>query len=189
MHVDEVPHACHADGVPVAGRANERREIAGIVFGRPQAVARDFDGRESDPLAAGCAVVVEVEARMVGEDGKAAADEHGDKEEVEEMAVADPERKAMRARKVVGVHHGDGWNVRQASYGHLDPGRSHQCDNHGGGSDQNRRTNPEAVATIRGIMNGGVFCIKLDHSVSPLAVWDFAHSAHTKPDPALPLPA
>ena len=39
MHVDEVPARAHADGVPVAGRANERREIAGIVLRRPEAVA------------------------------------------------------------------------------------------------------------------------------------------------------
>ena len=113
MHVDEVPHARHADGVPVAGRANERREIAGIVLRRPQAVARNLDGREADPLAARRAVVVEIEPGMIGEDGKAAADEHGDEEEVEEVAVADPEREAVRAGEVVGVHHRDGRNMRE----------------------------------------------------------------------------
>ena len=129
MHVDEVPHACHADGVPVAGRANERREIAGIILGRPQAVARDLDGREADPLAVRRAVVVEIEPWMIGQDGKAAADEHGDEKEVEEMAVADPERESVRAGKVVGVHHGNGWNVRQAGHGHLNPRRGNQrCD-------------------------------------------------------------
>ena len=56
-------------------------------------------------------------------------------------------------------------------------------------SDQNRRTNPEAVAAIRGIMNGGVFRVKLDHSMSPLAAWDSAHSALAKANPSLPLPA
>jgi hypothetical protein len=49
---------------------------------------------------------------MIGQDGKAAADEHGDEEEIEEIAVADPERKAMRACKVVGIDHRDGRNVR-----------------------------------------------------------------------------
>ena len=150
MHVNEVPHACHADGVPVAGRANERREIAGIILGRPQAVARDFDGSEADPLAIWGAVVVEIEPWMIGQDGKAAADEHGDEKEVEEMAVADPKRKSVRTSNVVGVHHGNGWNVRQAGHGDLNPRRGNQRCDQSGNSDQNRRTNPEAVAAIRG---------------------------------------
>ena len=189
MHVNEVPHARHADGVPVARRANERREIAGIVLGRPEPVGRNLDRRQADPLAARRAVVVEVEPWMIGQDGKTAADEHGYEEEIEEVAVADPERKAMRASKVVGVHHGDGWNVRQAAYGYLNPRRGHQRRNDGGDSDQNRRTNPEAVAAIRGIMNGGVFRVKLDHCMSPLAVWNSSHSARAKTNPSLPLPA
>ena len=43
MHVDEVPDARNTDGMPVAGRANERSEVAGVVLRRPQAVARNFD--------------------------------------------------------------------------------------------------------------------------------------------------
>jgi len=150
VDIDEVPHARHADGMPVTRRANERREIAGIVPGRPQAVARDFDGREADPLAAWCAVVVEIEPWMIGQDGKTAADEHSDEEEIEEMAVTDPERESVRASKVVGVHHWDGRNARQAGCGYLNPRRCHQRGNCSASSDQNRRTNPEAVATIRG---------------------------------------
>jgi hypothetical protein len=97
VNVDEVPDPRDADGVPVAGRADERRNIAGIVFGGPEAVARDFERREADPLASRRAVVVEIETGMIHQDGKAAANEHGDEEEVEEMAVTDPEREPVRA--------------------------------------------------------------------------------------------
>ena len=102
MHVNEVPDARDADGVPVAGRANERREIAGIILGRPEAIARNLDRREADPLAVRRAVVVEIEPGMIGEDGEAAADEHGDEEEVEEMGVADPERESVGPAKSLG---------------------------------------------------------------------------------------
>ena len=145
--------------------------------------------REANPLAVRRAVVVEIEPGMIGEDGEAAANEHGDEEEVKEVGVANPEREAVGPGEVAGIDERDGRNVRQAGYGHLNPGRGHQRRDYGGNSDQNRRTNPEAVAAIRGMMNGGVLRVKLDHSVSPLAAWDSAHSARAKPDSFLPSPA
>ena len=168
MHVNEVPDARDADGMPIARRANERSEVTGIVLGRPEPIGRNRDRREAYPLAVRRAVVVEIEPGMIGEDGEAAANEHGDEEEVEEVGVADPERESVGPGEVAGIDERDGWNMRQAGHGHLNPRRSHQRSDYGRNSDQNRRANPEAVASIRGIMNGGVFRVKLDHQVPPL---------------------
>ena len=63
---------------------------------------------------------------MIGQDRKAAANEHRYEEEVEEMAVADPERKAVRPCEVAGIYQGDGRNVGQAGHGHLYPCCGHQ---------------------------------------------------------------
>ena len=53
--------------------------------------------------------------------------------------------------------------MRQAGYGHLDPGRGHQRGDDRCGSDQNRRTDPQAEAAIRGIMHRSVLGIKRNH--------------------------
>ena len=49
---------------------------------------------------------------MIHQDGKAAANQHHHKKEIEEVAVADPERKAVRPCEVVGMYLGNGWNMR-----------------------------------------------------------------------------
>ena len=102
---------------------------------------------------------------MIGEDGKAAADEHGDEEEVEEVAVANPEREAVRAGEVAGIDERDGRNMRQTGHGHLNPGSGHQRRDYSGGSDQNRRTNPEAVAAIRGKVDRTMRSIECNHDL------------------------
>ena len=112
MHVDEVPDARYANSMPVAGRANERSEIAGVVLGRPQAVARNLQRREANPLAIRRAIVVEIESGMIGEDGKGAANEHGDEEEVKEVGIANPEREAVGSDEVAGIDEWDERNMR-----------------------------------------------------------------------------
>ena len=67
---------------------------------------------------------------MIGQDRQTAADQHGDKEEIEEVAVANPERKAVRAGKVIGIDRGNGRNMRQAGYGNLNPRRCHKRGKH-----------------------------------------------------------
>jgi hypothetical protein len=59
-------------------------------------------------------VVVEVQARMIGEDRQTAPDQHRHKNEVEEVTVAHPQRKAMRARKVIGIDLRDRRNMRKS---------------------------------------------------------------------------
>ena len=123
MNVDEVPDPRNADGVPIARCANERRDVTGVIFRRPDAVARNLERRKPDPFASRRAVIIEIQTRMIHQDGQTAANQHHHKKEIEEVAVTDPERKTVRPCEVVWIYLGDGWNVRQAGYGKLNPGR------------------------------------------------------------------
>jgi hypothetical protein len=69
VDVDEVPNARNADRMTVAGRADEWREIAGVVFGRPKPVPRNFDRCQAKPFTARRAMVVEVQTRVIHQDG------------------------------------------------------------------------------------------------------------------------
>ncbi len=102
VDIDEVPDASNADGVPVTRRGNERRDIAGIVFRRPEAVAGHFERREADPFASRRAVVIEIQPRMIHQDRQAAANQQHHEKEIEEVAIAHPERKSVRTCEVVG---------------------------------------------------------------------------------------
>src|SRR5262249_44938388 len=93
-----------SDRVPIAGSAHQRRYVSSVVLGGPEAVARNLQGSEAYPLAFGFAAVVEVQTRMIHKDGQTAANEHGDKKEVEEMAVAHPDREAVRPGEIVRVY-------------------------------------------------------------------------------------
>ena len=123
VNVDEVPDPRNADRVPVTGRANYRRNITGVVFRRPDAVARNLERRKPDPFAPRRTVIIEIQTRMIHQDGETAANQHHHKKEIEEVAVTDPERKPVRPCEVVRIYLGDRWNMRQAGYGKLNPGR------------------------------------------------------------------
>jgi hypothetical protein len=58
-------------------------------------------------------VIVEVETRMIGENGQAASDQHRDKKEVEEVTESHPYRKAMRTGEIVGKDLWDRRNMRE----------------------------------------------------------------------------
>ena len=129
MHVDEVPDPRNADGVAIARCANQRRDVAGVVLCRPDSIAGNFKRRKPDPFASRRAVVIEIETRMIDQDGEPAADQHHDKKKIEEMAITDPERKTVRSSEVVWIDLGDWRNVRQPGDGNLDPGCSHYRQN------------------------------------------------------------
>ena len=112
VHVDEVPDPRDADRVAIARCANQRRDVAGVVFCRPDAIAGNFERRKPDPFASRRAVVIEIEAWMIDQDGEPAADQHHHKKKIEEMAITDPERKTMRPREVVRVDLRDWRNLR-----------------------------------------------------------------------------
>ena len=63
---------------------------------------------------------------MISQNGKAAANEHGDEEEVKEVGVANPERESVGSGEVAGIDERDRRNVRQAGYGRLNPSRGHE---------------------------------------------------------------
>src|SRR6185312_12876281 len=74
VHVDEVPNACNANGVSIARCANQRRNITGIIFGGPDAVAwEDLDRCNPDPLAAWRTAVIKIKTRMIHQYRNAAA--------------------------------------------------------------------------------------------------------------------
>ena len=91
----EVPVPGHADGVPVAGQADPRRNVTGVVFCRPDTVFGHLDRREPEPLGAGRAMDVPVQPGMVREDLQAAADEQDQEQKVDVMGDAQPSRKAV----------------------------------------------------------------------------------------------
>ena len=122
VNVDEVPNPRNTNCVPVARRADDRRKITGIVFRRPDAVAGNLERRKPDPFASRRAVIIEIQTGMIHQDGQTAANQHHHKKEIEEVAVADPERKPVRPGEVVGIYLGNGWNMRQACHGKLNPG-------------------------------------------------------------------
>src|ERR1035437_7622826 len=122
VDIDEVPDPRDTNRVPIARRADERRNIACIVFRSPDAVARNFERCQPDPLASRSTVVIEVQTGVVGQNRKAAANQHHYKEKIEEMAVADPEWKPVWPCKVAGIYLGNLWNVRQSRHGNLYPG-------------------------------------------------------------------
>ena len=98
QHAEKVPMPRHADGMPVAGQANPRREIAGVFFGRPDAVFGHLDRCEPEPLGAGRAMDVPVQPRMIRENLQAAANEQDQEQEVDVVGDAQPGRKAIMAR-------------------------------------------------------------------------------------------
>ncbi len=164
MDDDEVPGARHADGVSVTGRSDERREVALIVVRRPQSVTRHLQGREMDPLAPRRAVVVEIEAGMIGENGEPAPNQQHDEQEIEEVAVANPHREARQRHAAGGGCRRDG---RLPEHGDLEPrGRQNRHDDRTD-ADQDRGPNPDADATIRGKVHRSMRSIKSNHGFIP----------------------
>ena len=73
--------------MPVARCGDHRRDVASIVLCGPESIGRDLNRRQPDPLAAGSAIVVEVEAGMIDQDRQTTSDQHRRKKKVEEVAV------------------------------------------------------------------------------------------------------
>ena len=107
VNVDEVPCSRDADGVPAAGCGKERRDVARVIFGRPEPVMWNGDRRKSDPFSSRRAVVVKVQPRVIRENRQPTADQQHHEQKVEEVAVADPQRKSVRGRYVIHIHVGD----------------------------------------------------------------------------------
>jgi len=71
---------------------------------------------------------VEIEPRMFHQNGKTAADEHEQKKEVEEMAPANPERKAMRTARNAFIRSGCRRDIRKAEDRVLHPGQDERTE-------------------------------------------------------------
>ena len=78
-----------------------------------------------DPFAFLCSSA-EIQARVIHQDRKTAANKHHYKEKIEEVAVANPQWEPVRTKKIIGVNLRDGRDMRQADKGHLDPRRRDQ---------------------------------------------------------------
>ena len=102
---------------------------------------------------------------MIGQDGETAANQHHQKKKIEEVAVADPERKTMRPGKIVGVDLRDGRNMGIPGYGEFDPCR--ERDSASTLAAIRRRPNPDAKTPIRRVVDSRMRRIKLDHHMPP----------------------
>ena len=85
-----------ADRVPVAGQADPRGKVAGVVLGGPDAVRWHLNRRQAEPLRVRCAVDIPVEARVLNQDLQAAADQQEQEKEVHIVGDAEPGREAVR---------------------------------------------------------------------------------------------
>ena len=79
------------------------------------------------------------------------------------MAVTDPERKPVRSRKIVGIHLGDGWNMRQAGQLEFNPGRQNRAYNRDTDTDQNGGTNPDAEAAVGWVVHRAMRGVEGSH--------------------------
>ncbi len=77
QNAQKMPVPGHSDRVAVAGQADPRRKMPGVFLGRPDAIRRHLDRRQPQPLAAGRAMDVPIQPRVVHEDLESAAHEQG----------------------------------------------------------------------------------------------------------------
>lgn len=163
IDVDEMPGAGDADRVPIAGYGEDWGDVARIIFGGPDAVGGHTKRGEANPFAARCTVVVEIEARMIHEDGEAAAGKHGQKEKIEEMEPANPAGETVRSSHGAFAQLRDCGHRGQAVEKILSPGKD-QWDEHGQNKDDERgRANPNAEAAVRRVMDSTMGSVKRDH--------------------------
>src|ERR1035438_7054711 len=149
--------------MPVAGCGNEWRKVARIVLRGPDPIRRNRDRGQPNPLATRCAVIVEVETRMIGKNRQAASDQHRNKKEVEKVTVAYPNRKTMRTGEIIGEDLRDRQNMREPHKKKLDPGSKHRYRHQHRCSNEDRGPYPNAKAAIRWIMNGCMRRIERNH--------------------------
>src|SRR5579872_2795067 len=112
VYINEMPYAGKTNRMAVAWRADERRDVARIVFRGPDTVPWNAHGRKTNPFAPRCATVVEIKTRMVHQDRQPAADQDHHKKKIEEVTVAYPHGKTMRSYEVIGVYLGNSRNRR-----------------------------------------------------------------------------
>src|SRR5690242_1527730 len=163
VHIDEVPYPRNADGVPVARRAHERRDVTRIVLRGPESVAWNLQWRKPNPFTPRCAAIIEVETGVVHQDRKPATNQYHHKKKIEEVTVAHPYREAVWPRKVVWIYLRNSRNTRHPGYSDLDPSSYDYDEDRDAGPNQDRRSNPNAKATIRRIMNSSMRGVEPNH--------------------------
>ena len=104
---------------------------------------------------------------MFHQNGKTAADEHEQEKEVEEMAPANPERKAMRAARNAFMRSGCRRNVRKPEDRVLYPGQDERTECEDQQRDQDRRTDPNSKAPIIRIIDRAMCLIEMNHTNAP----------------------
>src|SRR6185437_1041059 len=123
--------------------------------------------REANPFRARRAIVVEIEPRMIYQNGEAAADQHHEKHEIKKVRPAKPPRKAMHACESSCVELGNRSEVWKAINRCLRPShdKRNQCE-----TDSNRnkgRFDPNAKPPIRRVMDGLMRCVECNHRSDP----------------------
>ena len=112
----------------------------------------------------GRAVIVEIEPRMFHQDGKAAADEHEEEKQIEEMAPANPERKAMRAARNAFMRSVCRRDIRKTEDRVLHPGQDERTKSEDQQRDQERKADPDSKTPIIGIIDRPMCLIEMNHA-------------------------
>ena len=160
---DEVPRPGHADGMTIARRGDHGREIASVLFGRPELIPRNLQRSESQPFASGRAVIVQVQARMVHQNREAAAHQHEQEKHIEEVGPAYPDGKTVRSahRALRARRRKARCTACRRPLPESRPGSAEQDERHE--NRQSGRTNPEAEPPVGGIVNSTMRIVKRDH--------------------------
>jgi hypothetical protein len=108
-------------------------------------------------------MIVEIEPRVICQDGKTTANQHHQKNEIEKVTVTNPERKAVGPGEVVRINLRDGRDMGQSGDGDFDPCRSNQRKNRHTGRCQQGRPNPNPKAAVGWIVDSCMRSVKSNH--------------------------
>ena len=101
---------------------------------------------------------------MIKEDRETTANQEHHEKEIEEMAIADPEREPVRPSEVVGINLRYRRNRGQSCYRNLNPGGEGCGQNHGSDSDENGGANPNPESAVFGVVHCRVRRIEGNHA-------------------------
>jgi hypothetical protein len=101
---------------------------------------------------------------MFHQDGKTASYEHEHEKKIEEMAPANPERKAMRGARNAFMRSGCRRDIRKAEDRVLRPGQGERTEREEQQRNQDRRTDPNSKAPIIRIIDRAMCLIEMNHT-------------------------
>ena len=146
---EEMPVPRHADSVTVARQSQPGGQITLVVIRRVEAVQRNFNRRKTDPFCAGSAVDVGVEPRVFPQDGKTAADDKRQQQEVGIMRQAQPCREAGTDCGGLQLRQCEDTDVRQTEQQILTPGYGDGSETQHDDQGKQRGADPDRLAAVQ----------------------------------------